>query len=119
MSQLKRVNFFTGRLLSASDLQAEQEYNRAINRRHNRFLHGSGVVQGLKVSVENRDEGSAIVVEPGFALAPNGEEIDLQTRMEMVIPDAQSPLLVCIRYFERFTDAVPASGDESAQSAAW
>jgi hypothetical protein len=39
-------------LLTADDLQREQDYHRDKARLHNRFLHGWGVVAGLTVSVD-------------------------------------------------------------------
>jgi len=47
MPTLRRVNYFAGRLLTAEDFRAEQEYHREKSRRHNRRLHGSGVASGL------------------------------------------------------------------------
>jgi hypothetical protein len=46
-NQLKRVKYHHGMLLSAKDLTAEQEYFLERQRRHNRYLHGWGVVSGL------------------------------------------------------------------------
>ena len=42
---LERVKYFQGQMLSVSDLEAEQEYFLARLRRHNRHLHGWGVVK--------------------------------------------------------------------------
>lgn len=52
----KRNRFFAGRLLTAEDLKLEQEYLREKQKRHNRYLHGFGVVFGLEVSVTG-DQG--------------------------------------------------------------
>ena len=51
---LKRPRFFAGQLLDAATLQAEQDYHRDKLRRHNRILHGFGIVSGLGVYVEPR-----------------------------------------------------------------
>jgi hypothetical protein len=41
-----RMGFFDGRLRSAEHLTVEQDYVLGRLRRHNRLLHGCGVVQG-------------------------------------------------------------------------
>jgi hypothetical protein len=85
---LERVNYFTGQLLSAGDLQAEQEYVRALYRRHLRMCHGWGVVEGLVVV---GGEGvHQIVVEPGFALSPDGSEICIPHRVELELRPLRS-----------------------------
>jgi hypothetical protein len=112
MSDLKRPNYFTGRLLTAEDFQAEQDYHRSKAQRHNRLLHGSGVVVGLQVSVENSTAGSAIVVQPGFALDPAGREVELDERRKLPITASWTSLHVHIRYLERFVDEWPSSGTD-------
>jgi len=48
--QFERPRFYDGRLLTAADLEDEQDYFREKIRLHNRLSHGWGVVTGLKVS---------------------------------------------------------------------
>jgi len=48
--EVRRVHYFTGKLLTAEDLAAEQTYHVEKARRHNRTLHGAGVAQGLGVT---------------------------------------------------------------------
>ncbi len=52
LRQFERSRFFTGQVLTADDLQREQDYHRDKARLHNRFLHGWGVVAGLMVSID-------------------------------------------------------------------
>ena len=40
LRQFERSRFFTGQVLTADDLQREQDYHRDKARLHNRFLHG-------------------------------------------------------------------------------
>jgi hypothetical protein len=75
---IERNRFFSGQLLSAENLAAEQDYFREKARRHNRMLHGWGIVDGLGVEAGPGD--GELTVEPGYALDPYGEEI--------VVPDA-------------------------------
>lgn len=75
IAQLERVNFFPRQLLTDGDMIADQEYFREKLRRHNRYLHGWGVVCGLEVT-EAREKGPGWVrVGPGYALSPCGDDI--------------------------------------------
>jgi hypothetical protein len=73
---LKRVRYFAGQLLTAADFEAEQRYFLERHRRHNRLLHGWGVVSGLEVSSDG-NRGGSVRVGPGFALDCVGDEIVL------------------------------------------
>jgi hypothetical protein len=73
LPELTRPNFYTGQLLSVDDVRAEQVYQRERARLHNRLLHGWGVVDGL----DARSSGGQIVIGPGLALDPHGDEIVL------------------------------------------
>jgi len=70
---VRRVHFFVGQILTAEDLQAEQDYHREMRYLHNRIL-GSGVVRGLEISVA---DGSTVRVGPGVGIDPRGREIVL------------------------------------------
>jgi hypothetical protein len=74
----ERVHYFPRQLLTADDMRAEQEYFLQKQRRHNRFLHGSGVVCGLNVIAAPTPElPLQIQINPGYALGPFGDEIYL------------------------------------------
>ena len=79
---LKRSRFFSGKLLTLEDLALEQQYLREKLKRHNRSLHGFGIVSGLKVTVNSRQ----IVVEPGLALDCEGNELVIETAQSVVHP---------------------------------
>ncbi len=101
-----RVNFFTGRLLSIADLRDEQEYQRQKMKRHNRFLHGSGVVYGLELAVDQ----NSVIVQPGLALDCAGNEIDLQVKQVAALPKDAQTLYVVIAYREYGEAMVPVVG---------
>lgn len=71
---LTRVNFFDGMLLTGEDLRVEQDYLRRKAQLHNQ-LHGYGVVEGLDVTVDRKDQ--KIHVGPGWAIDRQGREIVL------------------------------------------
>jgi len=70
---IERTRYFTGQLLDEDDLAGEQLYFREKLRRHNRMLHGWGIVSGLAVRAD--PGGGELTVEPGYALDPYGDEI--------------------------------------------
>jgi hypothetical protein len=102
---LKRPRYFTGKLLTAEDLSAEQEYQRTKQRLRNRELHGLGVVSGLTVAVQR----GSIVVAPGFAIDPEGNEIIVPDLVTLVPVEPVSGW-VCLRFNEVATDPVPVEG---------
>jgi hypothetical protein len=106
LQPLKRVNYFSGKLLTAEDLRAEQEYVRERSRRHNRYFHGWGVVCGLEVGLDQAE----VTIAPGFAIDCQGEELILAAPGTLC-PPAQSPplagLYVLISPSEEMTDPIP------------
>jgi hypothetical protein len=78
---LERVPFFNGRVLTAEDLQAEQDANAAERRRLGRAL-GTGVLDGLFVR-KSTDE--TVLVEPGLGLAPSGRMVHLPREVEVSV----------------------------------
>ena len=74
--QVQRPRFFQRQAVTAKDLTAGQEYLRERLRRHNRYLHGCGVVCGLEVFLETPiGEVPAVAITSGYALSPQGDEI--------------------------------------------
>jgi len=69
----ERTRYFPGQLVGADDLTQDQAYAAERRRRHNRLLHGWGVVAGAGVTI-GTDPGT-VVVSTGFVLGPDGEEI--------------------------------------------
>jgi hypothetical protein len=73
---LERVRFFPRQLLGADDMNAEQHYFREKLRRHNRFLHGWGVVCGCEVRpAPTQDKPYQVLICPGYVVTPQGDEI--------------------------------------------
>jgi hypothetical protein len=72
---IERVRYFPRQLLTADDMRAEQEYAREKLRRHNRFLHGWGVVCGCVVERIEDAKSPSVRVCPGYVVGPQGDEI--------------------------------------------
>ncbi len=118
---LIRNRYSFGKLLSADDFEQEQSYNRTKHRRHNRLLHGVGIVRGLEVGLEQDPGGgdSTIVVSPGVALDPNGEELVVCEPVKLDPCKGSSPCYVTVALTERPTnptpDGEPSRIEESAE----
>src|SRR5438874_3552 len=104
---MTRVRFFEGQLLTAKDLADEQEYHLEKRRLHNRKLHGTGIVDGLEVAVEN-GIAPTIAVSPGLAIDRRGNEILVErlTRSEIGLR-TDDTCFVSIEYTETPSDPVP------------
>ena len=112
---IRRLNYFAGRLLSADDLTSEQNYHRDKQRRHNLHCHGVGVVQGLKVSTVRKNSGWRVAIEPGVAIDPAGNEIELCTTARLPLPKALTAIQVGIRFSERLCAPVPSLSGSGSQ----
>jgi len=113
--QLERPRFFTGRLLTATDLEQEQAYFLGRARRHNRFLHGWGIVSGLGVAIE---DGTTVVVAAGLALDCAGNELVLAAPERLSLAGLSGKHYVTIRYLEILAAQQPSrQGEEQAQFA--
>jgi hypothetical protein len=105
---LSRNHFYFGKLLAVDDFEQEQSYNRAKHRRHNRLLHGVGIVRGLDVSLKPRTSGDdvVVVVAPGVAIAPDGEELVVCEAVTRDVCQA-SVCHVTVTLVERSTNPTP------------
>jgi hypothetical protein len=75
-SPYTRVRYQFGMLLGVDDFETEQSFHRAKRQLHQSWLHGSGVVWGLKVSF---NEKMQLQIDPGLALDAHGRELHLDT----------------------------------------
>lgn len=105
LSQIDRVHFFEGKLLTVADLKQEQDYLVARFRRHNRFLHGWGIVAGLTVSTEGN---TSITVEPGLAIDCAGNELVLPEPAHVQLEGILGKQFVTIGYCELLVSLQPA-----------
>ncbi len=109
---LKRIRFFAGQLLTVEGLTLEQEYFREKLKRHNRSLHGFGIVSGLKVTVNS----GQIRVDPGLALDCEGNELVIGTAQTIVPPAVAQPTgdwhtaYVNVSFVEKCADLDPTAG---------
>jgi hypothetical protein len=85
---LKRPGYREGNYLAHVDLGLEQRYLLQRLRRHNRHLYGWGVVCGLNVVPANDARRPwEILVCPGYALGPYGDDIKVDCTVPVNVSD--------------------------------
>ncbi|MEO5817972.1 MAG: hypothetical protein ABIT20_22075 [Gemmatimonadaceae bacterium] len=70
---LERTRFFSRQIVTPDDLTQDQIYFREKSKRHNRMMHGWGVVCGACVRPGTTD--CEVIIEPGYIMGPFGDEI--------------------------------------------
>jgi len=97
----KRLRPFEGMCLSDIDLQEEQDYHLWKRRLHNVYLHGSGVVHGLKPEIVQTAEGDCIEIGEGYAIDGDGHDIVVaEGARSDVVPDKPGKYMVFLVYKE-------------------
>jgi hypothetical protein len=133
----ERPRFFPRQLITAEDLTLGQDYVRHTLRRHNRLLHGWGVVCGAGVGLSWTCQGTVlerckVVVQPGYILGPCGDEIAIECAVTVNLcppadtddaccptPKPTGPIYLAIKYKDRKTrpvrvQPVGCGGDEQS-----
>ena len=99
------IHFFNGRILSGEDLSLEQLANREARRRLGRSI-GSGVVQGLEVSLlmlQTDGEKPSLRIKKGLAISRDGDLLNLRndTALSLVRTTETTPISRDVRFFEQ------------------
>lgn len=105
---IKRLRYFTGQFLEASDFQAEQEYHVDMRRRGARALYSSAGIldDGFQVTPKPGD-GTRIVISPGIGVDAQGRELIIVDFVEANLPAAthkQETYFVTLTYNEKPTN---------------
>jgi hypothetical protein len=79
---LERTRYFGRQVVGPDDLTADQRYFRDKHRRHNRLLHGWGVLCGAGVEADP-DDDCGVIIAPGYLLGPWGDEIVIPHRVRV------------------------------------
>jgi len=114
-SGLTRPRYYSGQLLTADDLVAEQNYFRERLRRHNRCMCGHGIVTGLEVSLDGDD--SAVIISPGCAITDSGEEIHVSEPLLCVLSTKVKAGFVTISFCEQCVPGVASSAGDMQECA--
>lgn len=79
---LEKPRFFAYQIVMPADLTLAVDYFYERQRRHNRLLHGWGVVRGAWVS---RVDEWQLSITPGYVLGPQGDEIVIDRPLQFDI----------------------------------
>lgn len=116
LSQFRKNRFFSGKLMTPRDMEAEQEYHAERLHTLARFVAGRGVLHGLEVqSISDTDDGLEVTIEPGIALDGNGRPIvvDRVTTTSLPHPSGKE-LSLYIQYDEVALEPVPVPNTDDA-----
>jgi len=114
MSRFERNRFFHGKLMTARDMQAEQDYHIGRLNMLNRLVIGKGIVRGLNVTdVRNADDGLVVEVGPGVALDGDGRLIVVDNVATENLPAATGEEIhVFLGHEEASKGKVPVQGSD-------
>lgn len=106
----KRLNYFTGQLLSENDFKDEQQYHVDAFRSHNKNLHTWGIARGLNVEKIGKKN---VTVSIGMAIDSLGRQIILDHIEEIDLSTSTAPeLYITISHAERETDLKEDDGEK-------
>ncbi|MET8412325.1 hypothetical protein ABZV34_30190 [Streptomyces sp. NPDC005195] len=111
VEETERPLWFTGQLVGPEDLGQWNTWALARKRRHNRLLHGWGLVFGADVrtaQTQNTPIPGTVDISPGFVLSPQGDEIaiddpvrvDVRTLAPVGPLDPAHLFFIAVRYDE-------------------
>lgn len=112
----KRVRFFDGQFLQDQDFIDEQKYHLDREHRHNRQLHGAGIVEGLTVTAIGPN---LVTVAAGTAIDSDGRQLVLAEAHDQAIDaeDDSTGNHLYLVYQELATDQQAGTG--SADDTRW
>lgn len=75
----ERPRYYPRQIVTADDLNLAQDYFRDKLRRHNRMLHGFGVVCGAELVTSST--AWCVAINPGYLITPCGDDICLEKQV--------------------------------------
>ncbi|WP_226483060.1 hypothetical protein [Natrinema amylolyticum] len=116
LSQFRKNRFFSGKLMTPRDMEADQEYHAERLHTLARFVVGSGIVHGLEVrSISESDEGLEVTIEPGLALDGRGRPIVVEQVTTKSLPrPSTDEISLSIQYDEVSLETVPVPNTDDA-----
>jgi len=118
LEQFEKNQFFQGKLMTARDMETEQEYHAERLHAVNRFATGRGILYGAEVSaVEESDSELAVTIEPGIILDAHGRPIVIEhsTTKTLPLPSADT-IYLYIRFDRSELESVPVPEVRGASS---
>jgi len=82
----RRPRYFDGKFLTGADLTRDQDYIRQRQADLARAT-GTGVIDGLQVSIQGSVGGEQVVIRPGHGVTPAGDLVMITTRRQVPLLD--------------------------------
>ncbi len=118
---LTRLRPFEGLCLTSTDLLDEQNYQKANRHRHNLYMHGHGIVQGLQVEISQSRKKYSAVIEAGFGVTGMGQGVLLSepAKVPLEVPKKDGEYMLWLFHVEETVDeaARPVFDTSETQSA--
>lgn len=119
-TRFEKNRFFEGKLMTARDMRAEQQYHAERLELVTRHTTGSGIVSGLDVrSIESTDDELVISIDPGVAIDRAGRPIVVETPTTESLPAPDgTEIYPRLRFDESPLEPVPVpdAGGPSAET---
>lgn len=98
-NNIRNINFFNGRLLTATDLSDEQIANRRQREQVGQAI-GAGVAYGLEIALlRSSTSAPKVSVQAGLALNAKGQALTLATTTELTLTPSPDPVAVTAGLF--------------------
>ncbi|QFZ18661.1 hypothetical protein [Saccharothrix syringae] len=112
----QRNRYFTGKFMTARDFEADPDYLYGLHRRHNRLLHGAGVVTGFTVTPHDDPtcRSEWVKVSPGVGIDDYGRDLVSDAVLSKQVPVQKSVL--CLGYRRSGIEPVPPVSTAPASS---
>ena len=116
LRQFERNRYFHGKLMTARDMQLEQEYHRDRLDTLSQHLVGTGTVCGLETTVEEDEGILEVTVQPGLAIDSHGRPVVVEHRAteEIELSTIADEVSVYLEYNNCVKETVPVPGSEDA-----
>ena len=103
---LIRLRPFEGLCLTATDLLDEQNYQKANRQRHNLYMHGHGIVQGLQVAIGQSRKKYNAVIEAGYGITGMGQAVLLAepVKVPLEVPKKDGEYMLWLFHVEESVD---------------
>jgi len=118
LEQFEKNQFFQGKLMTARDMQAEQEYHAERLHMLNRFSTGRGILYGTEISsVEETETELKVTVEPGVVLDAYGRPVVIEHSTTKTLPlPSNDTIYLYIRFENSELESVPVPEVRGASS---
>lgn len=109
LERLERNQYFQGKLMTARDMEVEQEYHAERLNVLNRFATGTGILYGAEVSsVEETENELEVTVEPGVVIDAYGRPIIIEHSTTKTLPlPSEDVIYLYLRIDETELESVP------------